>query len=142
MDYQGWERDYLENKDTYDALISKCILAGEQDVSTEFLDKEVAEIADRKYAVSCSNATDALVFALQAYNIGPGDEVIVPDFSWISTASVANMVGATPVFCDIDVDTHQMTMHHIKKLRTNKTKAVIYPCLFGDMFPEIFAVAK
>jgi dTDP-4-amino-4,6-dideoxygalactose transaminase len=142
MDYQGWERDYLENKDTYDALISKCILAGEQDVNTEFLDKEVAEIADRKYAVSCSNATDALVFALQAYNIGHEDEVIVPDFSWISTASVVNMVGATPVFCDINVDTHQMMLHNIKKLRTDKTKAVIYPCLFGAMFPEIFAVAQ
>lgn len=142
MNYNGWEKDYLAHKDVYDELFEECMLAGEQDVSTEFLDDEIAEISKRKYAVTCASATDGLQFALQAFGIGPGQEVLVPDFSWISSASAVSMVGATPVFCDIDENTHQITLDSIKRVVSNKTVAIIYPTLFGAMFPEIFAVEK
>ena len=137
MNYNGWNRDYLMYKSTYDEIFQECILSGEQDVSTEFLDNEVAEISKRKYAVTCASATDGLQFALQAFNIGPGDEVLVSDFSWISSASAVNMVGATPVFCDINENTHQITLDSVKRMATKNTVAIIYPTLFGAMFPEI-----
>ena len=140
MDYQGWERDYLENKDTYDALISKCILAGEQDVSTSFLEKEIAAIANRKYAVTCASATDGLVFALQAYNIGPRDDVLVSDFSWISSATCVSSVGANPVFVDINKDTFEPCLHSIKMMVTENTCAIVYPTLFGRMSSNIHEV--
>ena len=142
MNYNGWNRDYLMYKSTYDEIFQECILSGEQDVSTEFLDNEVAEISKRKYAVTCASATDGLQFALQAFNIGPGDEVLVSDFSWISSASAVNMVGATPVFCDINENTHQITLDSVKRMATKNTVAIIYPTLFGAMFPEIFAVER
>lgn len=142
MNYNGWEKDYLLYKSTYDELFEECISAGEQDVSTEFLDDEIAEISKRKYAVTCASATDGLQFALQAFGVGPGQEVLVPDFSWISSASAVSMVGATPVFCDIDENTHQITLDSVKRMVTENTVAIIYPTLFGAMFPEIFAVER
>ena len=76
---------------------------------------------------------DALYYSLKCYNIGPEDEVLVSDFSCISSASCISMVGAKPVFCDIDLNSYHMSFEEIQRKTTNKTKAVVYTHLFGNM---------
>jgi dTDP-4-amino-4,6-dideoxygalactose transaminase len=65
--------------------------------------------------------------------IRPGDEVITSNFSWISTASCISMVGATPVFCDIDLNSYHLLYNSVKRMISDKTKAIVYPHLFGNM---------
>ena len=84
------------------------------------------------HVVGCGHGTDALLLALRALEIGPGDEVIVPDFSFISTAEVVAEVGATPVFVDIHPDTFQIDPASAERARTAQTKAVMVVHLFGQ----------
>ena len=77
------------------------------------------------------NGTLALYLALRACNIGEGDEVIVPDFTFIATANAVEMVGATPVFADIDVHNFQLDVDTCHRLVTEKTKAIIPAHLYG-----------
>lgn len=99
----------------------------------QLLEEKISKLVNRKYAISVSNGTDALHFSLLAHNITVGDEVLVTNFSWISTASCISMVGATPVFCDVDLDTYHISMDSIRRMCTSKTKAIIFPHLFGSM---------
>lgn len=82
--------------------------------------------------VGCANGTDALSMALMALEVGPGDEVIVPDFSFISTAETVALCGATPVFADVDPRTFQLDVESAKRAHSSKTKAVIPVHLFGQ----------
>ena len=82
--------------------------------------------------VGCANGTDALSMALMALEVGPGDEVIVPDFSFISTAETVALCGATPVFADVDPHTFQLDIESAKRAHSSKTKAVIPVHLFGQ----------
>lgn len=130
--YDGWDREYLENKEAYMLLFDKFMRQLNYENNENF-EKRFAEKIGRKYVVSVANATDALHFALLSYGIGPGDEVLVTDFSWISSSSCINMVGATPVFCDIDLESYQISFDSIKRMYSEKTKAIIYVHLFGNM---------
>jgi len=127
----GWDKDYLHNKHDYMELFDKS-MQKEQETNIEFLEKNLSKRLGRNVVV-CANGTDALYFALLSKNIGKGDEVLVTNFSWISTASVITMTGATPVFCDIDINTYHMSFESIKKMYSDKVKAIIYPHLFGNM---------
>jgi len=127
----GWDKDYLHNKHDYMELFDKS-MQKEQETNIEFLEKNLSSRLGRNVVV-CANGTDALYFALLSKNIGKGDEVLVTNFSWISTASVITMAGATPVFCDIDINTYHMSFESIKKMYSDKVKAIIYPHLFGNM---------
>lgn len=102
----------------------------------ETLQKEFAEYHNRKYALMTSNCTSALHLILAALGIGEGDEVIVPECTWIASASPITYVGATPVFCDIQEHTWCIDPLSIKGAITEKTKAVIAVDLFGNM-PEM-----
>ena len=84
------------------------------------------------HVVGCGNGTDALALALRALGVGPEDEVIVPDFSFISTAEVVAEVGATPVFADIDPATFQLDPDSAERARSPRTKAVMVVHLFGQ----------
>lgn len=128
----GWDREYLANKEEYLKLFDSA-MQKEQEQNVEFLEKSLKEITGRKYAVACSNGTDALHFALISLGIKPGDEVLTTQFSWISTASCISMVGATPVFCEINILNYHIDLDSIKRMYTNKTKAIVYPHLFGNM---------
>jgi len=102
------------------------------------LEKDVAKYCQAKYAVGLNSGSDALLFALRAYNIGPGDEVIVPTFTFIATAEVVVLQGAKPVFIDIDPKTYNIDPVKIEEKITNKTKAIIPVHLYGqpaDMDP-------
>ena len=127
-----WDREYLANKEEYLKLFDD-IMQKEQDTNVEFLETSLKELTGRKYAITCSNGTDALHFALRSLNIKSGDEVITSNFSWISTASCISMVGATPVFCEIDLSSYHITLESIKKMYSSKVKAIVYPHLFGNM---------
>ena len=84
------------------------------------------------HVVGCGNGTDALYLALRALGVGPGDEVIVPDFSFIATAEVVAEVGAIPVFADIDPRTFNLDPASAERARSARTKAVIVVHLFGQ----------
>lgn len=84
-----------------------------------------------KHALAVSNCTTALHLALLACGVGPGDEVIVPAFTWVSTANAIMYCGAKPVFIDIDLATYNLDVHQIERLITPKTKAIIPVHLFG-----------
>ena len=128
----GWDREYLANKEEYLKIFDGA-MQQEQEQNVEFLEKSITKITGRKYAVACSNGTDALHFALISLGIKPGDEVLTTQFSWISTASCISMVGATPVFCEPNILNYHMDIKSIRRMYTNKTKAIVYPHLFGNM---------
>lgn len=130
--YEGWDREYQQNKDEYLKLFDNFMSQSNYENCEQF-EKEFAHFIGRKFAVSVANATDALKFSLLSNNIGFGDEVLVTDFSWISSASCISMVGATPVFCDIDLHSYHISLDSIKRMTTDKTKALIYSHLFGNM---------
>lgn len=130
--FTGWAKDYEQNKDVYDKIFEESMLQEDIENIDAFEDK-MKEVSGRKYAVACNSATDALQFSLQCNGIGEGDEVLVTNFSWVSSASCISLVGATPVFCDIDLDTYHMSMDSIKRMTTSKTKAIVYTHLFGSM---------
>ena len=127
-----WDREYLANKEEYLKLFDD-IMQKEQDTNVEFLEQSITNIIGRKYAIACANGTDELHFSLISLGIKSGDEVLTSNFSWISTASCISMVGATPVFCDIDLNTYHISLDSIKKMYSPKVKAIVYPHLFGNM---------
>ena len=130
--YDGWDREFLENKDEYLSIFERFMSQLNYENSESF-ETNFANVIGKKYAVSVGSATDALHFALLSYNIGQGDEVLVTDLSWISSASCISKVGATPVFCDIDLSSYHISLDSIKKMYTEKTKALIYVHLYGNM---------
>jgi perosamine synthetase len=94
-------------------------------------EKKFAEYVGVKYALATSSCTGALQIALTALDIGPGDEVIVPDQTWVATANAVRYVGATPIFADIELDTWNLDVNSVAKLVTNKTKAIIPVHMYG-----------
>lgn len=94
-----------------------------------------AKFCGSKYCVSVSNGTNALFLALVALEIGAGDEVIVPDFSFIATANAVRHAGATPVFVDIDIDTLCISPKAFEAAITKNTRAVIPVHVYGHPAP-------
>lgn len=115
------------------------------------LEKELAAYVGRKHCITCGNGTDALVMSLKVHNVGRGDAVFVPDFTYIASASCASLVGATPIFIDIDLSTFNMdakalekAIERVKNEGKLTPKAVIPVDLFGlpAELNEIDIVAK
>lgn len=103
-----------------------------------------AKYCDRDYAVGMGNGLDALLFVLKAWDIGPGDEVIVPSNTYIATALAVTYVGATPVFVEPDIRTYNIDPTRIEEKITPATKAIMPVHLYGqpcDMDP-ILEIAK
>ena len=132
ISYDGWDREYKQNQMEYFDLFDQFMNQMNYENNEEW-ERNFAEHIGRKHCVSVASATDALHFALKAHGIGPGDEVLVTDFSWISSASCVDMVGATPVFCDIDLDTYQMSLDSVQRMYSDRVKAIVYVHLFGHM---------
>lgn len=95
------------------------------------LETELAGYLGVKHVVTCANGTDALVLALRALGVGPGDEVIVPAFTFAATAEAVAWVGAVPVFADIERDSFLMDIGDARRRVTPRTRAVIAVHLFG-----------
>lgn len=100
------------DKGIEDVINTSSFILGKQ--VTE-LESKLAEYCGRKHCVGVGNGTDALVLSLRAYDVGKGDAVFVPDFTYIASASCVSLVGATPVFVDIDLTTFNMSPSALKK---------------------------
>lgn len=97
-----------------------------------------------RHVIPCANGTDALQIAMMALGLQPGDEVIVPAFTYVATAEVIALLGLTPVITDVDPHTFNITADHIERAITPKTKAIVPVHLFGqsaDLEP-IMALAR
>ena len=100
--------------------------------------QHLAEYLGIKHVIPCANGTDALQIALMALDLKPGDEVIVPAFTYVATAEVIGLLKLTPVMVDVDYATFNVTVDNIRKAITPKTKAIVPVHLFGqccDMEP-------
>ncbi|MGH2568933.1 MAG: DegT/DnrJ/EryC1/StrS family aminotransferase [Bacteroidota bacterium] len=94
-------------------------------------EKEFAQLCGTRTAISCTNGTAALHLALRAVNVQPGDEVIVPSFTYIATANAVRYCGAKPVFVDVDPDTWCIDPKCVEVAVTSSTKAIIPVHLYG-----------
>src|SRR5262244_3717472 len=101
----------------------------------ERLEREVAALSHTKYAIGCASGTDALLLALRALDVGPGDEVITTPFTFFATAGTVHNVGGRAVFVDIDPATFNILPDAAAAARTSRTKAVVPVDLFGQMAP-------
>lgn len=93
---------------------------------------EAAHYAGVKHAIACASGTDALLIALRAIGIGPGDEVITTPFTFVATASTILMCGATPVFVDIDPHSFNLDLNQVEAAITARTRAILPVHLFGQ----------
>jgi len=96
------------------------------------LESEIAQLCEAPFAIGVASGTDALILALRAAGVGPGDEVIVPALSFIATADAVSLLNATPVFADIDPRTFNIDVAHAATLVTSRTRAIIPVHLFGQ----------
>lgn len=125
---------YLKIKTEIDSGIQEVI-----DTTTFINGPKVKEFAQHlanycgaKYAITCANGTDALQISLMALNLKPGDEVIVPAFTYVASAEVIGLLGLVPVMVDVDYDTFNVTLANIEKALSPRTKAIIPVHLFGQ----------
>ncbi|QEC46881.1 DegT/DnrJ/EryC1/StrS family aminotransferase [Baekduia soli] len=98
-------------------------------------EREWAAYLGAAHAIGVANGTEAITIALRALGVGPGDEVVVPSFTFWASAEAIPHTGATPVFCDIDPETFCVTPETVKAAMTPRTKAVIVVHLFGNVAP-------
>lgn len=107
-------------------------------------ESEVAAYVGTEHAISMNSGTDALHLALRALDIGPGDEVITSPFTFVATTEAIGIVGATPVFADIDPHTLNIDPHAIEKAITPRTKAILPVHLYGlpASMPAIVEIAR
>ena len=124
IDFANLQLQYQKYKDKIDVNLQKVLnksnyILGEE-VAT--LEKELENFTGAKYAITCSSGTDALLLALMAIDIQPGDEVITSPFTWISTGEMIALLKAKPVFVDIESSTYNIDANLIEKAITKKLK--------------------
>ena len=138
--------EYRSLKSEIDAAVGRVLASGRYVLGPEgeALERELAAYTGAAHAVGCNSGTDALHLALVACGVGPGDEVIVPAFTFFASAEAVSYTGATPVFADVDAATFNLNVDSLKKSITSKTKAVIAVHLFGQCaaLDEISRICK
>ena len=100
-----------------------------------------AQSQGARFGIACATGTAALEVALKAMGVGPGDEVIVPPYTFIATASAPMLIGATPVFCDIDLETFNMDPRRMEEAITPRTRAVV-PVHFAGLAADLGAILE
>lgn len=127
------------------ANIQKVLSHGQYILGPEVneLEEKLSEYCGAKYCITCANGTDALQIALMALGVGLGDEVITPGFTYIATAETVALLGAKPVYVDVDAKTYNIDVTQLEAAITPKTKAIIPVSLYGQCadFDEINTIA-
>jgi dTDP-4-amino-4,6-dideoxygalactose transaminase len=98
-------------------------------------ESELADYLGARHVIGVGNGTDAITLALRAMGVGPGDEVVVPSFTFYASAEAIPLTGAKPVFCDVDPETFCVTPETVQAAITPRTKAVVVVHLFGNVAP-------
>lgn len=135
MEFIDLKTQYNKYKKEIDSRMQKVLEHGRYIMGPEVdeLEEALAEYVGVEHCITVSSGTHSLEIALRALDIGPGDEVITVPFSWISSAEVIMLVGATPVFVDIEYETFNLDASKLEAAITEKTKAIIPVSLFGQM---------
>lgn len=132
-------------KDQLNANIQKVLAHGQYILGPEVhkLEEKLAAYTGAKYCITCANGTDALQIAQMAFGIGPGDEVITPGFTYIATAETVAVLGAKPIYVDINPKTYNLDIEQLEAAITPRTKAIIGVSLYGQCadFDAINAIA-
>ena len=119
-----------EFKNISSVLKNNWISEGEQ---VRTFEKKLAKICNRKYSLAFNNATAAMISAMMALGIKSGDEVIVPSFTHCADPNAISVVGAKPVFADVDLKSMCLDLDNIMKVFTKKTKAILFVSVYGNM---------
>lgn len=134
IDFANLQYQYKLYKDEIDeaihAVLDKSNYIMGEEVSQ--LEKSLEEFTGAKYAITCSSGTDALLLAMMALDIKPGDEIITTPFTFIATAETIALMGAIPVFVDIYEKTYNIDASKIEEKITSKTKAIMPVSLYGQ----------
>ena len=135
MQFIDLKQQYLKYQPEIDARIRKVLEHGNFIMGPEVseLEKALAEYVGVQHAITCASGTDSLEIALRALGIGSGDEVITVPFTWISSAESIALVGAKPVFVDIDPLDYNLDVGKLATVITPKTKAIMPVSLFGQL---------
>lgn len=145
MDFIDLKTQYQGLKAQIDANIQKVLAHGQYILGPEVaeLEEKLAAFVGARYCISVANGTDALQIAQMALGIGPGDEVITPGFTYIATAETVALLGAKPVYVDIDPRTYNIDPALLEAAITPRTKAIIPVSLYGQCadFDAINAIA-
>jgi len=134
MDFCDLKGQYQRLKSNIDAGIQRVLDHGQYILGPEVdeLEKKLAAYTGAKYCITCANGTDALQIAQMALGIGSGDEVITPGFTYIATAETVALLGAKPVYVDIDPHTYNLDPKLLAAAITQRTKAIIPVSLYGQ----------
>ncbi len=119
------------------AAIDECLAGGRWILGPEVasFEREWAAYTGTTHAVGVANGTEAITIALRALGVGPGDDVVVPSFTFFASAGAIPPTGARPVFCDVDPATSCVTLESVRAAITPRTKAVVAVHLFGNVAP-------
>lgn len=146
MEFIDLATQQLKIKDKIDLAIQNVLSHGQYILGPEVaeLEEKLALYTGAKYCITCANGTDALQIALMALNIGPNDEVITPGFTYIATAETVALLGAKPIYVDVDPLTYNLDPALLEAAITPKTKAIIPVSLYGQCadFDAINAIAN
>ena len=146
MQFIDLKTQYTNNKAAIDQRIQAVLDHGQYIMGPEVfeLEEQLAKYVGVKHCISISSGTDALLVALMALNIKPGDEVITVPFTFVATVEVVALLGLKPVFVDVDPDTMMMDMDQVEAKISSRTKAVIPVHLFGQAAPmeDLMALAE
>lgn len=141
MQFIDLKSQYEQHRAEIDARMRRVLEHGHYIMGPEIeeLETALAKYVGVKHAISVASGTDSLEIALRALGVGPGDEVITVPFTWISSSEVIGLVGATPVFVDIDPATYNIDVAKIEAAITPRSKVIMPVSLFGQM-PDYDAI--
>jgi UDP-2-acetamido-2-deoxy-ribo-hexuluronate aminotransferase len=135
MDFIDLKEQYRRYKTETDDRIQRVLNHAQFVMGPEIaeLEEALARYVGVRHCITVASGTASLEIALRALGIGPGDEVVTVPFTWISTAEVIGLVGARPVFVDIEADSYNMDIGLLENAITPRTKAIMPVSLFGQM---------
>lgn len=146
IDFIDLKTQQARIKTEIDAGIQRVLAHGQYILGPEVveLEEKLAQYVGAKYCITCANGTDALQIAQMALGIGVGDEVITPGFTYIATAETVALLGAKPVYVDVNPKTYNIDVEKLEAAITPKTKAIIPVSLYGQCadFDAINAIAQ